>query len=68
MKRIKTTKKDFTFEFKGYGDYRVVYTSPVTGKSWAIVTNDVELIVNVKDRETPRQCWLESLKQACKNG
>lgn len=34
----------FTFVFVGYGQYRVTYTSPNTGKIWAATINDMTLI------------------------
>lgn len=58
---------DFRFMFSGYGHYRVTYTSPATGKSWSIVTNDMPLIDETKNAEDPKIKDLERLKFACKN-
>lgn len=35
---------DFTFEFKGYGHYKVTYTSPVTGEKWDYEVDDMTII------------------------
>lgn len=41
----------FTFVFVGYGQYRVTYTSPNTGKIWAATINDMTLINKTKNAE-----------------
>lgn len=63
-KRIKIT--DFSFMPSGYGHYRVTYTSPVTGKSWTTVTNDMPLIDATKNADEPKQIDLNGLKRMCK--
>lgn len=65
--KTKTTISDFTFEFTGHGHYKVTYTSPVTGKKWAIVTNNMPLIDATKNAEIPKQRDLEILKCTCKS-
>jgi len=59
---------DFNFEIAGYGHYRVTYTSPVTGKSWTTVTNNMPLIDKTKNAdEEPKKCDLNDLKKLCKS-
>ena len=67
MKIQKTTISDFQFIFSGHGHYRVIYTSPVTGKKWIKVTNDMPLIDLTKNEENPKRKDLETLKFICKN-
>lgn len=57
---------DFKFEFVGYGHYRVTYTSPVTGKQWTTVTNNMPLIDATRNSEEPKKKDLEQLKRVCK--
>ena len=70
---IFTTKKgkisisDFKFTFNGYGHYRVTYTSPISGKSWTTVTNDMPLIDATKNSDNPKIYDLNKLKWKCKN-
>lgn len=64
-KKIKIT--DFSFLPSGYGHYRVTYTSPLTGKSWTTVTNDMPLIDATKNADEPKQTDLNRLKRMCKN-
>jgi len=61
-----TKLSDFTFAPSGYGHYRVTYTSPVTGKSWTTVTNDMPLIDATKNADEPTQKKLNQLKRLCK--
>ena len=68
MGTSKTTISDFDFTFTGYGQYKVTYTSPVTGKQWACVTTVMPLIDATKNEEDPKQCDLEILKRRCKRG
>lgn len=56
----------FTFIFVGYGQYRVTYTSPNTGKIWAATINDMTLIDKTKNAECPKRTDLERLKKAIK--
>ena len=59
---------DFTFEFRGYGHYRVIYESPKTYKRWSIVTDDMPLVDATKNSEGPTQKDLNRLKALCKKG
>lgn len=59
---------DFSFLPAGYGHYKVTYTSPVTFKSWTVITSDMSLIDLTKNAEEPKRCHLEALKRACKKG
>ena len=65
MKR-KITIYDFDFLFAGYGHYKVTYTSPVTGKKWTAITNDMPLIDATKNADEPKKKDLEQLKRMCK--
>lgn len=65
MKKISIS--DFEFRMAGYGHYRVTYTSPVTGKQWSTVINDMTLIDATKNSENPKRKDLENLKWICKN-
>lgn len=65
---MKTEKNDFTFEYKGRGHYRVVYTSPTTRMSWAVVTDNMPLIDATKNQESPKLKDLSALKALCKRG
>jgi hypothetical protein len=67
MKTQRTTKSDFQFLFSGHGHYKVIYTSPVTGKKWTKVTNDMPLIDVTKNEENPKRKDLEMLKFICKS-
>lgn len=58
---------DFRFEFSGYGHYKVTYTSPVTRKSWSVVTNDMQLIDDTKNEDNPKISRLNDLKKICKS-
>lgn len=57
---------DFTFVFSGYGHYKVTYTSPITGKSWETVTNNMPLIDETKNADYPKINDLNRLKKICK--
>ena len=65
---MKTRITDFDFTFSGYGHYKVTYTSPVTGKSWTTVIDDMQIIDATKNAEQPTQVDLNSLKSRVKNG
>lgn len=56
----------FTFVFVWSGQYRVTYTSPNTGKSWAATITDMTLIDKTKNSECPKRTDLERLKKAIK--
>lgn len=61
---MKTTIQlsDFRFEFKGYGHYKVTYTSPVTRKEFSATTNDMPLIDATKNADEPKVKDLKELK------
>ena len=67
MKTTKISISDFSFSFSGYGHYKVTYTSPVTGKSWSTVTNDMPLIDDTKNADKPKIKDLRTLKYIVKN-
>jgi len=60
------SKSDFSFQFAGYGHYKVTYTSPITRKSWTVTTHDMPLIDGTKNADEPRKVDLERLKRVCK--
>jgi predicted alternative tryptophan synthase beta-subunit len=62
----KITKSDFIFQFAGYGHYRVSYQSPITGKKWINVIDDMTIIDKTKNEETPKIKDLETLKKIVK--
>lgn len=64
-KRI--NKTDFSFAPFGYGHYRVIYTSPATGKQYCTTVNCMPLIDVTKNAEKPKQKHLKQLKNLCKN-
>lgn len=55
MKANKISNSDFSFMPSGYGHYKVTYTSPVTGKKWTTVTNDMPLIDATKNADEPKR-------------
>ena len=67
MKTTKISISDFSFSFSGYGHYKVTYTSPLTGKKWSTVTNNMPLIDDTKNAEEPKRKDLELLKYLVKN-
>ena len=62
----KIEKSDFTFLFAGYGHYKVTYQSPITGKKWAKVIDDMPLIDATKNEDYPKRKDLEILKRLVK--
>jgi hypothetical protein len=64
---MKTQLSDFRFVFAGYGHYEVTYTSPVTGKEWMKVLNDMTLIDATKNEDEPKQSDLNALKRIVKS-
>lgn len=58
---------DFGFKFLSAGHYKVRYTSPVTGRSWAAHVFHMPLIDATLNAEEPKRKDLESLKWYCKN-
>ena len=67
MKTNRISLSDFSFSFSGYGHYRVTYKSPITGKTWSTVTNNMPLIDATKNAAEPKRCDLELLKYLAKN-
>ena len=67
MKTTKISINDFSFSFSGYGHYKVTYTSPLTGKKWSTVTNNMPLIDATKNADEPKRKDLELLKYIVKN-
>ena len=65
---MKTTIKlsDFSFQFTGYGHYKVTFTSPKTGKKWQRTTNNMPLIDATKNEDNPKIKDLNILKYFCK--
>lgn len=57
---------DFRFRVSGYGQYKVTYTSPTTGRSWTATTNDMGLIDATHGADAPKRSDLEALRRACK--
>jgi hypothetical protein len=57
---------DFTFQPAGYGHYKVTYTSPVTGKTWTRICNNMPLIDATKNADCPKKSDLNELKAFCK--
>jgi len=66
MKYRKPVITDFQFIFSGHGHYQVTYTSPATGKSWARIISDMELIDRTKNADSPRIDHLMDLKRTVK--
>ena len=58
--------RDFTFEFKGAGHYKVTYTSPKTGKQWSKTITDMTIIDDTKNCENPKKKDLNHLKRMVK--
>lgn len=65
--RTKVRLSDFSFIKKGYGLYRVIYESPVTGKCWSTMINDMTLIDATLNADEPTAKNLNMLKWMCKN-
>lgn len=63
---MKTSYFDFEFWPLSYGRYRVSYTSPVTGKQWTAVVEDMTLIDATRNTDFPKQKDLEALKRFIK--
>ena len=66
MKTKQISISDFSFSFAGYGHYKVTYTSPITGKRWSTITNNMPLIDVTKNSDNPKKVDLIRLKNACK--
>ena len=56
---MKTSISTFDFSFipSGHGHYKVAYTSPVTGKTWSTVTNNMFLVDMVKGNMEAKQAF-----------
>ncbi len=46
---------DFSFQFAGYGHYKVTYQSSITGKKWTTTTNNMPLIDLTKNCKEPKK-------------
>jgi hypothetical protein len=57
----------FAFTFAGHGHYKVTYTSPKTGKQWTRTTDNMQLIDDTKNSDSPKIKDLNRLKSVCKN-
>ena len=57
---------DFSFIFSGYGHYKVTYCSPVTGRTWSKVTDNMPLIDATKNADEPKIKDLQTLKRITK--
>jgi hypothetical protein len=57
----------FDFTFAGHGHYKVTYTSPKTGKQWTKTTDNMQLIDDTKNSDSPKIKDLNRLKSVCKN-
>jgi hypothetical protein len=58
---------DFSFQFSGYGHYKVTYTSPATRKSFTKLTTNMPLIDATKNADEPKKIDLKELKRVCKS-
>lgn len=52
--RTKTQLSDFTFRICGYGQYKVTYISPATGKEWSARVTDMTVIDSTKNADEPK--------------
>lgn len=62
----KITKSDFQFIPSGFGHYKVIYTSPNTGKQWKATKTSVAL-ESVLYADKPKVTDLDALKWYCKH-
>jgi len=65
--KSKISISDFDFQFVGYGMYKITYCSPVTGKLFTNVTNNMVLVDETKNSDSPKVKDLNFLKSFCKN-
>ena len=63
---METELSDFTFLPSGYGHYKVIYTSPITGEKWTTTIKDMTLIDATKNADNPMRKDLNFLKSICK--
>jgi hypothetical protein len=61
-----TSINHFSFEFMGYGHYKVTYTSPATGKEWSKTINDMSIIDRTKNADYTTVASLNQLKKLVK--
>jgi predicted Rdx family selenoprotein len=61
-----TSINHFSFEFMGYGHYKVTYTSPATGNEWSKTINDMSIIDKTKNADYPTVASLNQLKKLVK--
>lgn len=61
------SKNDFIFHKTRMGHYRIVYASPVTGKTWTNTLTDMTIIDKTKNVDNPKRKDLEMLKWLIKN-
>jgi len=66
MKANQISIAHFDFQFSGYGHYKVTYTSPVTGKSWTKIIDDMTIIDETKNADYPKIKSLNHLKSIVK--
>lgn len=57
---------NFNFQFAAHGHYKVTYTSPATGKSWTKTINDMTIIDETKNADSPTKKSLNHLKSIVK--
>lgn len=62
----KISISDFKFLHSGYGHYKVTYISPVTGKQWECITDNMPLIDVTRNSDNPKVKHLKMLKRLCK--
>ena len=65
--KIKICLSDFSFQFSGYGHYKVTYESPVTFKKWTKTISDMTLIDCTKNADDPKIKDLIRLKNFVKS-
>jgi hypothetical protein len=63
---MKTQINNFSFEFTGYGHYKVTYTSPSTGKQWTKTLDNMGIIDKTKNADYPTVASLNQLKKLVK--
>jgi hypothetical protein len=63
---MKTQINNFSFEFTGYGHYKVTYTSPSTGKQWTKTLDNMGIIDKTKNADCPTMASLNQLKKLVK--
>ena len=61
---------NFSYRRLKYGQFKVTYRSPKTGKTWTFITDNSQLIDAVFNTEEDevKQKDLQYLKKACKQG